>query len=259
MSYSVSRPLPLADTPEVMLVTPDEAHELEAMRAIFRDYAATLGIDLGFQNFEGELAALPGDYAEPRGALLLALVDVGHPGAAAGTPTVQRANGKLAHVAGCCALRPLDAADYPNAAEMKRLFVRPGFRGLGLGRQLAEAMLDAARSAGYSCVLLDTLDDMESARALYEDLGFAERGTAYKEVLAGTYDLNGDLPINPDGGLKSFGHPVGASGLRMMFEAWLQLRGEGHRTLGYTANKAVPPAGPARRGRHAILSVSASY
>ena len=61
---------------------------------------------------------------------------------------------------------------------------------------------------------------------IYEDLGFAERGTAWKEVLAGTFDLDGDLPVNPDGGLKSFGHPVGASGLRMMFEAWLQLRGE---------------------------------
>jgi acetyl-CoA C-acetyltransferase len=61
---------------------------------------------------------------------------------------------------------------------------------------------------------------------LMEDLGFAERGTAWKEVLAGAFDLDGDLPINPDGGLKSFGHPVGASGLRMMFEAWLQLRGE---------------------------------
>jgi acetyl-CoA C-acetyltransferase len=61
---------------------------------------------------------------------------------------------------------------------------------------------------------------------LMEDLGFAERGTAWKEVMAGTYDLDGDLPINPDGGLKSFGHPVGASGLRMMFECWLQLRGE---------------------------------
>jgi acetyl-CoA C-acetyltransferase len=61
---------------------------------------------------------------------------------------------------------------------------------------------------------------------LMEDLGFAERGTAWKEVLAGSFDLNGDLPINPDGGLKSFGHPVGASGLRMLFEAWLQLRGE---------------------------------
>ena len=61
---------------------------------------------------------------------------------------------------------------------------------------------------------------------LMEDLGFAERGTAWKEVLAGTFDLDGELPVNPDGGLKSFGHPVGASGLRMMFECWLQLRGE---------------------------------
>jgi acetyl-CoA C-acetyltransferase len=61
---------------------------------------------------------------------------------------------------------------------------------------------------------------------IYEDLAFAERGTAWKEVLSGTFDLDGDLPVNPDGGLKSFGHPVGASGLRMMFEAWLQLRGE---------------------------------
>ena len=61
---------------------------------------------------------------------------------------------------------------------------------------------------------------------IMEDLGFAERGTAWKEELAGTFDLHGDLPVNPDGGLKSFGHPVGASGLRMVFEAWLQLRGE---------------------------------
>jgi len=59
-----------------------------------------------------------------------------------------------------------------------------------------------------------------------EDLGFADRGTAWKEVLAGTFDLDGDLPVNPDGGLKSFGHPIGASGLRMLFEAWTQLRGE---------------------------------
>jgi acetyl-CoA C-acetyltransferase len=61
---------------------------------------------------------------------------------------------------------------------------------------------------------------------LMEDLGFAERGTAWKQILDGTFDLDGDLPVNPDGGLKSFGHPVGASGLRMLFEAWLQLRGE---------------------------------
>jgi acetyl-CoA C-acetyltransferase len=61
---------------------------------------------------------------------------------------------------------------------------------------------------------------------LMEDLGFAERGFGWKEVLAGTFDLRGDLPVNPDGGLKAFGHPVGASGLRMLFECWLQLRGE---------------------------------
>jgi acetyl-CoA C-acetyltransferase len=61
---------------------------------------------------------------------------------------------------------------------------------------------------------------------LMEDLGFAERGTAWKEELAGSFDLEGDLPVNPDGGLKSFGHPVGASGLRMLFECWLQLRGD---------------------------------
>ena len=61
---------------------------------------------------------------------------------------------------------------------------------------------------------------------LMEDLGFAERGTAWKEVLSGTYDLDGELPVNPDGGLKSFGHPIGASGLRMLFECWTQLRGE---------------------------------
>ena len=61
---------------------------------------------------------------------------------------------------------------------------------------------------------------------LMEDLGFSERGQAWKDVLSGTFDLDGELPVNPDGGLKAFGHPIGASGLRMMFEAWLQFRGE---------------------------------
>src|SRR5206468_5624598 len=97
---------------------------------------------------------LPGAYAAPNGALFVAKVD--------GEP------------AGCCALRPLANADYANAAEMKRLFVRQAHRGTGLGRELAEAALEAAREAGYSCVLLDTLDDMESARALYAELGFRE-------------------------------------------------------------------------------------
>ncbi|RYF64899.1 MAG: GNAT family N-acetyltransferase, partial [Comamonadaceae bacterium] len=107
--------------------------------------------------------------------------------------TLQRGDGRLAHVAACGALRPLDAADYPNAAEMKRLYVRPGFRGMGLGRQMTEALLDAARSAGYGCVLLDTLDDMESARALYEDLGFEEVPPYYHNPIPGAHYLKVDL------------------------------------------------------------------
>ncbi len=195
MSSSISRPLPLADTPTVVLLVPDQPHEIEATRAIFRDYAQALGIDLQFQRFDEELAGLPGEYAEPRGALLLALVDPANvketPGRQA--PTLQRADGTLALVAGCCALRAIDSTDYANAAEMKRLYVRPGFRGLGLGRQLAEAMLDAARSAGYACVLLDTLDDMESARTLYEDLGFEEVPPYYHNPIAGAHYLKADL------------------------------------------------------------------
>ena len=196
MSFSISRPLPLEGTPYIVLVTPDEPHEIEATRAIFRDYAASLDIDLCFQNFDEEMATLPGDYAEPRGALLLALVDAEGGGAASrqiDAPMIRRAQGSMAYVAGCCALRPLDTADYPNAAEMKRLYVRPAFRGLGLGRQMAEAMLDAARSAGYACVLLDTLDDMESARALYEDLGFVEVPPYYHNPIAGAHYLKVEL------------------------------------------------------------------
>ena len=192
MSFSASRPLPLADTPNVVIVTAEEPHEIAATRAIFREYADSLNVDLCFQNFEEELAALPGDYAEPRGALLLALIDADQASEAA-APLLARADGRTAHVAACCALRPLDAADYPNAAEMKRLYVRPGFRGMGLGRQLAEAVLDAARSAGYACVLLDTLDDMEAARTLYEELGFEEVPPYYHNPIAGSHYLKVEL------------------------------------------------------------------
>lgn len=143
------------------------------VNAIFKEYAQSLKVDLCFQNFDEELAQLPGEYAEPRGALMLAFV-----------------NGVLA---GCCALRPLDSCDYSNAAEMKRLYVRQAFRGMGLGRQLAEAILDAARHAGYACVLLDTLDDMEAARALYEDLGFEEIPPYYHNPHAGAHYLKADL------------------------------------------------------------------
>ena len=146
---------------------------MDAVRAIFQEYAEQLGVDLCFQSFDQELAGLPGEYAAPRGALLLALVD-----------------GELA---GCCALRPLDSSDYANASEMKRLFVRKAFRGFGLGRQLAEAALDAARAAGYACVLLDTLDDMEAARALYVELGFVDIPPYYHNPIPGAHYLKADI------------------------------------------------------------------
>ena len=154
-------------------IVPRAASELESARGIFQDYALSLQVDLCFQQFDRELVNLPGEYASPRGALLLARVNDA--------------------IAGCCALRALDAADYPNASEMKRLFVRPAFRGLGLGRDLAERILDMARQAGYRCVLLDTLDEMEAARALYHDLGFEEIPPYYHNPIAGAHYLKADL------------------------------------------------------------------
>ena len=159
--------------PSINIITPVKPEEIAQTRLIFREYADQLGIDLCFQNFESELAALPGEYAAPQGVLLLATVD----GA----------------VSGCCALRPIFTVDYSNAAEMKRLYVRKSYRCHGLGRQLAEATLDAARLAGYRSVLLDTLDDMESARALYTDLGFAEIPPYYHNPIAGAHYLKVDL------------------------------------------------------------------
>jgi putative acetyltransferase len=164
--------LPLND-PDISLITPASPEEVEAVRVIFQEYADSLNVDLCFQDFEQELTSLPGDYQAPRGALLLAWVDD--------------------DVAGCCALRPIDNVDYVNAAEMKRLYVRKAFRRFGLGRMLAEAILDAARMGGYSTVLLDTLDDMEAARTLYEDLGFEEIPPYYHNPHAGAHYLKVDL------------------------------------------------------------------
>lgn len=164
---------PLLSPQQIELVTPTAPAEFEAVREIFREYARGLGVDLCFQGFDSELANLPGEYVQPRGALLVAKVD-----------------GK---VAGCCALRPMDTADYPNAAEMKRLYVRQAFRGIGLGRELAQSALDAARQAGYTSVLLDTLDDMEAARALYGGLGFEEIPPYYHNPIAGAHYLKADL------------------------------------------------------------------
>ncbi len=156
-------------TPQILITASTDVQSLDAARDIFQEYARGLGIDLCFQQFDEELACLPGEYTLPRGILQLAWIE-----------------GK---VAGCCALRPLDGVDYVNAAEMKRLFVRPNYRGLGLGRLLAESTLDFARAAGYSGVLLDTLSDMEAARSLYEDLGFEEIPPYYHNPIAGAHYL----------------------------------------------------------------------
>jgi ribosomal protein S18 acetylase RimI-like enzyme len=146
---------------------------LGSIRELFSEYARSLNVDLCFQSFDAELAGLPGDYAAPRGALLLSMVD--------GQP------------AGCVALRPLDSVDYANACEMKRLYVRPAFRGMRLGRRLAESVMEAARQADYDSVLLDTLDDMEAARGLYEELGFVEVPPYYFNPIAGAHYLKAPL------------------------------------------------------------------
>jgi ribosomal protein S18 acetylase RimI-like enzyme len=132
-----------------------------------------LSIDLCFQGFEAELRNLPGDYAEPTGALLLAFVD-----------------GALA---GCGALRPMQGSDYANACEMKRVYVRRAFRRFGLGRALVQSLMDRAIAAGYSVMLLDTLDDMEAARGLYEELGFEEIPPYYYNPIPGAHYLKCEL------------------------------------------------------------------
>lgn len=161
------------NTHVISIQPPSTDIELLDVKSLLLEYADQLNVDLSFQDFEGELAGLPGEYAEPRGALVLTTVD--------GFP------------AGCCGLRPIDNVDYSNACEMKRLFVRPEFRRLGLGRQLAEKVMDLARIAGYDCLLLDTLNDMETARALYKELGFEEIPPYYFNPIEGAHYLKVQL------------------------------------------------------------------
>jgi GNAT superfamily N-acetyltransferase len=130
------------------MVVATSAEQIEQARGLFREYAAELAVDLCFQSFEAELASLPGKYGPPSGRLWVDICD--------GT------------VRGCVALRKMEA----DACEMKRLFVRPHFRGLGLGRCMAEQVIVAARQMGYRRMVLDTLERLKPAVRLYESLGF---------------------------------------------------------------------------------------
>jgi ribosomal protein S18 acetylase RimI-like enzyme len=143
--------------------------DLSDIRAMLEEYAAGLGVDLSYQDFARELRDLPGDYVPPAGALL-----VGHVDAAA---------------VGMVAMRPRS----PDRSEMKRLYVRPAARGTGLGRQLADAIIDAARLAGYREICLDTLPTMQNAQRLYEHLGFRDVSPYYDSPVAGTRFMMLDL------------------------------------------------------------------
>jgi putative acetyltransferase len=163
----------MSSAPRIELLTPDTPALFDATRELFREYAAALEVDLSFQAFDAELDNLPGDYAPPQGALLLAYLD-----------------GELA---GCGGFRPLPEADYANACEMKRLYVRRAFRRFGIGRVLAQELLDRALQAGHSVMLLDTLDEMEAARGLYASLGFEEIPPYYFNPIAGAHYLKAEL------------------------------------------------------------------
>lgn len=143
------------------LVRAQHPPEMEHARVLFREYADALGVDLAFQGFAAEVAGLPGAYAPPDGALFLAM--------AKQTP------------AGCVAVRKLA----PGVCEMKRLYVRPAHRGLGLGRCLAEAALAEGIRLGYSLMRLDTLDRLVEAMKLYESLGFRRCAPYYPNPLPG--------------------------------------------------------------------------
>ena len=144
--------------------------DIDAVVELFREYAAGLDVDLGYQDFEEELESLPGAYAPPKGALLLA--EIG------GKPV------------GCVAVRALHAT---NFCEMKRLYVRSAARGTGAGRALAEAAVAEGRRMGYAAMRLDTLSTMQAALSLYRALGFKEIAAYYETPISDTVFMHKDL------------------------------------------------------------------
>ena len=152
--------------------TPDD---LAAIVALFEKYAQSLGIDLTFQDFATELHSLPGKYAASHGGILL----------------LARRNSSNEPL-GCVALRCLHAEK--GYCEMKRLYVDPASRGLGLGQALAEAIIQQARKMNYKSVRLDTLPNMTAARKLYQGLGFVEINAYYDTPIEGTIFLELQLP-----------------------------------------------------------------
>jgi ribosomal protein S18 acetylase RimI-like enzyme len=143
--------------------------QLALVQEIFSEYAASLGVDLSFQDFDAELAALPGKYASPKGCILLAF-DAGQ-------------------LVACGAMRPID----DTTAEMKRLYVRPAGRGQQLGRRLAERLCELAREAGYLRIRLDTLPEMKAAQQLYASLGFTSIPPYVFNPVPGTQFLQREL------------------------------------------------------------------
>ncbi len=152
-------------------LTVDDSEALEQVRQYFRNYAAWLGVDLSYQNFDQEMASLPGAYSAPQGRLFFAEI--------AGQP------------AGCVGVRPLPDSD--GVCEMKRLYVAPEARGLGVGAALAMAAIKFAKEVGYKKLMIDTLPSMRMAVKLYRELGFNEAPAYYKTPVEGTMFLALDL------------------------------------------------------------------
>ncbi|MBC7700584.1 GNAT family N-acetyltransferase [Aquabacterium sp.] len=159
--------------PSISLCMAQAPHDWEQAASILAEYGDSLGVDLSFQSFEHELADPAGMYGGGEEVFLLAVVDDA--------------------IAGCCALRSLLGASEANACEMKRLYVRPAFRGFGLGRLLVDALMQRARESGFSTMFVDTLSDMEAARELYGSLGFEPTEPYYFNPLPGAHYFRADM------------------------------------------------------------------